>query len=69
MPIYEYSCSDCHLRFELVRPVSQAGEDAKCPRCQASAKRVFSTFNAVSKDDHGFSKAYLTNPGEELGKG
>ncbi len=69
MPLYEYSCPGCHLRFELIRRVSQASEDAPCPKCQSSAKRVFSTFGLFSKDEHGFTKAYLTNPGEEMNRG
>ena len=36
MPIYEYVCSDCDLKFELIRSLSQAEEGALCPRCQNS---------------------------------
>ncbi len=57
MPIYEYVCSDCNLKFELLRPLSQAGEAASCPHCQQSAERVLSTFACFSTDESG-----LTSP-------
>ncbi len=57
MPIYEYVCPGCDLKFELLRPLSQAGEAASCPRCQQSAGRVLSTFASFSTDESG-----LTSP-------
>jgi len=57
MPIYEYVCSDCNLKFELLRPLSQAAEAASCPHCQQSAERVLSTFACFSTDESG-----LTSP-------
>ncbi len=53
MPIYEYVCPDCNLKFELLRPLSRAQEDAVCPRCKCHAKRVFSPFAALSKSESG----------------
>jgi putative FmdB family regulatory protein len=53
MPIYEYTCSQCGHKFELLRPVSRASEDTECPKCQAVAKRVLSSFAAFSKDSSG----------------
>ena len=50
MPRYEYVCAKCDLRFELVRPMSQAGEGASCPQCHSNARRVFSTFGSQIKD-------------------
>jgi putative FmdB family regulatory protein len=55
MPIYEYSCSNCNLKFELLRPLAQASEKASCPRCHNNAERIFSTFAAVSKDESGMT--------------
>ncbi len=57
MPIYEYVCSDCGLKFELLRRLSQANEKAPCPSCHNSAERIFSSFACFSKDESG-----LTNP-------
>lgn len=53
MPIYEYVCSDCNLKFELLRALSQANEKASCPRCHKDAERILSRFAAVSKDETG----------------
>ncbi len=55
MPIYEYLCSNCKLRFELLRPMSRADEAASCPHCHSSAPRALSTFACVSKDAEGES--------------
>jgi len=55
MPIYEYCCSECGLKFELLRPMSRVDEDALCPRCNNGAKRVLSTFAAFAKDSGGES--------------
>ncbi len=63
MPLYEYVCSSCNLKFELLRPVSRATEDAPCLHCKNNAKRVLSSFGIFSKDERGFTRAYLSNPG------
>jgi putative FmdB family regulatory protein len=53
MPIYEYFCPQCKLKFELLRPISQVNEAAPCPQCHNDAERSFSTFAAVSKSADG----------------
>ncbi len=53
MPIYEYVCSNCNSKFELLRRFSQASEAASCPRCHQSAKRVLSIFACFSTDKSG----------------
>ena len=40
MPIYAFSCADCGP-FELLRPMADASEPARCPGCGAEARRVF----------------------------
>ncbi|TET41986.1 MAG: zinc ribbon domain-containing protein [Dehalococcoidia bacterium] len=42
MPIYEYLCPECNHRFELLRRINQASEDASCPHCNGRAKRIIS---------------------------
>jgi putative FmdB family regulatory protein len=44
MPIYEYQCATCDVRFDRMRPMSQADEAAQCPGCGALAARCASTF-------------------------
>ena len=55
MPIYEYLCSKCGQKFELLRSFSQMGEKAPCPRCQNPAERKLSTFASFSKNEAGVS--------------
>ncbi|MQY67381.1 MAG: zinc ribbon domain-containing protein [Dehalococcoidia bacterium] len=44
MPIYEYVCDKCQLKFELLKSMSHSGEDAPCPKCGSSAQRALSSF-------------------------
>jgi len=53
VPIYEYVCPKCELKFELLRPMSQRDEAVSCPNCKGKAKRVPSSFACFSKDDGG----------------
>jgi putative FmdB family regulatory protein len=53
MPVYEYSCPGCGLKFELLRPMSRANEGAPCPDCNNGAERVPSTFAAFTKGASG----------------
>lgn len=41
MPIYEFRCSKCGESFDVTRPMSKAGDPAKCPKDKAKAIRVF----------------------------
>ena len=55
MPLYEYVCEYCETRFEELRPVSRMDEPAKCAEGHR-ARRVLSTFAALSKDSFGESE-------------
>lgn len=49
MPIYEYSCLDCHHQFETIRPMRDADAPLPCPQCNSEqVKRGISVFCAVS---------------------
>lgn len=54
MPIYEYVCSDCKNKFELLKPMSQAGKAAVCPKCGGKAGRVLSRFSSRADDSMDF---------------
>jgi putative FmdB family regulatory protein len=54
MPIYEYVCSDCKQKFELLKSMSQAGEGVPCPKCGGQARRVLSRFCSCSDDSLDF---------------
>jgi putative FmdB family regulatory protein len=57
MPIYEYVCSKCKSKFELLRPMSQASEGVSCPYCHSQAERALSRFACFSKDESGLSSS------------
>lgn len=49
MPIYEYSCSDCGKKFEIIRMISDADAPILCECCKSDhTRRVISVFNAQS---------------------
>lgn len=41
MPVYEFRCPSCGKAFERTRPVSKAGQGARCPDDGKQAHRVF----------------------------
>ena len=49
MPVYEFICTKCNSKFELMRPFSDAGKGASCPKCHTEAQRVFSPFIAFNR--------------------
>jgi len=49
MPLYEYTCPKCGLKFEKLRSMSQCEQDTECPQCHSTAKRMLSTFASFSK--------------------
>jgi len=46
MAIYEFVCPKCGSEFELMRPMSESGKPAKCPKCGARAQRQVSSFGS-----------------------
>ena len=60
MPIYEYECRSCSLRFELKRRFGDNSE-ARCPQCQSKARRIFSSVPILFKGS-GF---YVTDKAAE----
>ena len=61
MPIYEYVCPNCELKFELLRPLSQAGELADCPECHRSAEQALSVFACFTTDESGLTSSLGDN--------
>lgn len=53
MPIYEYYCPRCELKFERLRPVSQADAEALCPSCNGPGRRTLSLFASFSRSAQG----------------
>lgn len=49
MPIYEYICTDCGKRFEILRSIKEADAPIPCNCCQGDhTRRAVSVFNAQS---------------------
>lgn len=53
MPLYEYICTACGARMEVLRSMARMDEDATCTACGQPARRVLSVFAAVSRDAAG----------------
>ena len=41
MPLYEYRCSECDAKFELLRSIAVRGDPATCPRGHTTASAFF----------------------------
>ncbi len=50
MPIYEYYCPTCDLKFDQMRPMSQSDAPAPCPHCASESGRCASVFAARGSD-------------------
>lgn len=48
MPIYDYECRACSLRFEIKKHFDES-VDANCPQCCGEARRLFSPVPIVFK--------------------
>jgi putative FmdB family regulatory protein len=48
LPIYQYHCPKCNLKFELKQSFSDESMVA-CPKCQNGAQRLFSPVPVIFK--------------------
>ncbi len=47
MPVFEYKCSSCNSKFEVLHKSSVKQEDVTCPECDSKEiKKLFSSFCA-----------------------
>jgi putative FmdB family regulatory protein len=59
MALYEYKCSGCEERFELMRSMGTADDPAECPECGGTeSRRMISNFSSITPGDSALS----TNP-------
>ena len=54
MPIYEYVCPECRVRFDRLQPSGTSY--AECPDCGMPSKKALSLFSAVVSSDGGFAE-------------
>lgn len=45
MPVYPFECTACDEEFSLLRTISERSDPARCPECDAVARRVISSPN------------------------
>lgn len=48
MPTYEYDCSKCNIRFEVIRKFSETGGNT-CPTCGGEGQRIYFAPHLVFK--------------------
>ena len=49
MPIYEYECPRCSLRFERKQSFNSGSHEVSCPECGGDVRRIFSVVPIVFK--------------------
>ncbi len=52
MPLYEYVCPECDVKFERLGAMTD-GQAAECPTCGGQSQRLLSMFAAFSKGSEG----------------
>jgi putative FmdB family regulatory protein len=63
MALYEYKCSDCEERFELMRPMNEADDLAGCPECGGTeSRRLVSNFASITPGASAVSTNNATMP-------
>ncbi len=68
MALYEYKCSDCEERFELMRPMSAADDLAECPECGGTeSRRLVSSFASITPGASALSTNNATVPVRKVG--
>ena len=72
MPRYDYQCTICDYRFELVQSFKEAGSGT-CPQCSGAGRRVFHAVPVIYKGsgfyttDYGRPKPPIENGNKENG--
>lgn len=59
MPMYEYQCQDCGLRFEVRQKFSDAPIDS-CSSCGGQARKMISRTGFALKGGGWFDQGYAT---------
>ena len=67
MPLYEYQCTKCETRFELIQKFSAASV-AKCTECGAKSERLLSAPAIQFKGSGWYVTDYANKSGSPDGK-
>ncbi len=55
MPLYEYYCADCQVKFERLVDFATADREPRCQQCEGTrVRRLLSVFAARRGDDGEF---------------
>lgn len=57
MPRYDYQCTSCDHRFELVQSFKEAGSGT-CPECEGEGRRVFHAVPVIYKGSGFYTTDY-----------
>lgn len=57
MPRYDYQCTSCDHRFELVQTFKEAGSGT-CPQCAGDGRRVFHAVPVIYKGSGFYTTDY-----------
>ncbi len=68
MPLYEYQCTSCGKRFELIQKFSDPSQTA-CPSCGQTAERQLSAPAIQFKGSGWYVTDYARKPAPAEGKG
>jgi putative FmdB family regulatory protein len=63
MPIYVYTCSECELEIEELRPMAQADAPMWCPACGAECGRGITNFAHPARQAQSEPQAVVTPAG------
>ncbi len=64
MPLYEYHCPHCEIKFDLLRPFSKADAPATCPQCKGQdTRRAISRVAFFSKNADGSTSTSSSSGG------
>lgn len=57
MPVFEYRCSECNTKFDVLHKSQNSQEEVVCPKCKSKDnKKLLSTFSAsISQGSHDHS--------------
>ena len=53
MPIYEYHCKNCDVKFEYLKSISES-KPTKCPKCDKEAEKLISNLGGLKFNGSGF---------------